>query len=234
MVSVEEFTQYTRISDILLYFTEDITFRFVTNLSKSMRSGERRFFMYEVENGGMTRDGLPTRSITRNMWFYFVIDIKSNFDGGFVIAVEDVLLLSKLIENKVLPWFSMNSGQYAFQYIKDKDILTITEFKPVLYTKSEIKYLKFEPCITKDRNEKVSAGVSININNCAVVNITLEKFMAFKYFLGTDMYTAACELINFVKTEPYGINVFRPQGLGSGRADDRIQAQYSSIEVNRR
>ena len=49
------------------------------------------------------------------------------------------------------------------------------------------------------------------------VDMDIDKFIGFYYLLkNTDMYSAACNLINYVKTMPYGNNVFRMAGLGGG------------------
>jgi hypothetical protein len=69
----------------------------------------------------------------------------------------------------------------------------------------------------------------------------LDKFMSFVYLLRSDMYSVAASLCSYAKQGPYGIEVYRPFGLGGGRVDDNfappsydddIQASYSSTKVN--
>ena len=61
--------------------------------------------------------------------------------------------------------------------------------------------------------------------------------MGLVYFLKADMYSAACAMVNYVKIEPYGVEVFRPSGLGGGHIDDNwgpIQSEYTSTNVSGR
>lgn len=233
MSNEEYFRSYDRITDVLLYFTSDITLKFVTYLSKNTKLG-RRFFQYEVEKQSGSRDGMVTRNINRNMNFFFTIDNKNDFLNNFIIRPQDAEMLLNLLNQKVLPWFYADSDQYAFQYIKD--ILSVTEYSPVMYTQSDIKHLAFQPTVMTDRNELYVYGVKITVNGVYSFDCELEKFMGFIYFLKCDMYSAACSMVSYVKTEPYGIEVFRPTGLGGGQIEDRwgeddIKTQYSSTEI---
>lgn len=233
MTNIEQFTSYDRITDVLMYFTTDITLKFVTVLAKYSQSYGRRFFQYEVEKNSQVSGGGKTKNINRNMNFFYVIDNKNDFTNNFVIRPNDAIMILDIIDKKILPWFYADSKEYAFQYINDS--LQITEYKPVLYTQNEIHHIKFDPCVIMI-GDKYSHGIKMTINGIYSYEIELEKFMNFKYFLNCDMYNAACSLVNYVKTEPYGVEVFRPQGLGGGRIEDKWgdePIEYNTIESNR-
>lgn len=232
-----EYTQHDRIKDILMYFNDTITLTFVTQLSRTTQSGQRRFYQYEVEKASGIRGEPPTYNITRGMRFFFNIDFKNDFMSNISLMPRDVQMLTDIINSKVLPWFQANSGEYAYQIINDT--LVVTEYKPVLYTQSEIKYIGFEPSVMIDRDEKYNFAVTLNFSGKYVVQITLEKFMDFVYLIHSDMYNAACSLCNYVKIQPYGVNIFRPFGLGGGRVDDDFgmyeeekQATYTNTVVD--
>ena len=56
--------------------------------------------------------------------------------------------------------------------------------------------------------------------------LSVDKFMGFYNILSkTDMYSVACALTNYVKTPPYGVNVYTNQGLGAS-----INGTNNSIE----
>jgi hypothetical protein len=167
------------------------------------------------------------------MNFFYTIDNKNDFGNSFVIRPQDAVMLLDVINKKVLPWFYADSKEYAFQYINDT--LSIKEYTPAMYTQTDIKYLKFEPTVIMI-NEQYAYGVNITVNGTTNFDVELEKFMGFVYFLNCDMYTAACSIVNYAKTEPYGIEIFKPYGLGGGQVEDKWgednNIQYSSTEID--
>lgn len=212
MTKTEYFESYDRVTDILMYFNDNITLSFHVVLSKTNKDGSRRFFQYEVEKSS---SNITTRNIKRNMTFYYTIDIKNDFCSGLVIKTSDIYFLKKVIYDSVLPWYDSNSANYAFQIVEDR--LALTEFKPAIYTQSDIKHLQFEPIVVITYNDKYSFGIRMLLNGLYTIDIELDKFMNFIYYLDCDMYTAACALCNYAKIDPYGIEVFKPYGLGGGR-----------------
>lgn len=212
MTKADYFESYDRVTDILMYFNDNITLSFHVVLSKTNKDGSRRFFQYEVEK---TASNMTTRNIKRNMTFYYTIDIKNDFCSGLVIKTSDIYFLKKVIYESVLLWFDSNNTNYAFQIVDDK--LALTEYKPALYTQSDIKHLQFEPIVVTTYDNKYSFGIRMILNGLYTIDMELDKFMQFVYYLDCDMYVAACALCNYAKIEPYGIEVFKPYGLGGGR-----------------
>ncbi|MBR6289457.1 MAG: hypothetical protein IKR19_08980 [Acholeplasmatales bacterium] len=214
-----QFENYDRVVDTLIYFTDEITFKFTVVLAKNMsKTNTRRFFQYEVEKASKYVGGNPTRNINRSMTFFFSIDIKNEFGGGFVIKPGDAYMLLDMINRKVLPWYYGDSKKNAFQYVNK--VLVLKEYEPAIYTQSDVRYLKFEPRVLANMDGQFSYGCNININGLHELDITLETLIELVRFLSTDMYATACSIVNYAKIQPYGTNLYRPAGLGSGRADN--------------
>lgn len=209
-----EFTDYERIADTLMFFNSNITLEFVTQLARKNKFGQRQFFSLETEYNSETYNGSPVRSIRRSMSYYFVISVKDNFGGGIVIRQQDKELLTIFLEQKVIPWIIQNS---VFHLVKG-GILALKEFEPVTYAQSETKYITFEPIIMTDEEGKQSAGIRMNLNGSDVVDLNADKFMGFYSIIKhTDMYLASCAQANYTKMAPYGVNQYKPTGLGASR-----------------
>lgn len=213
-----DFTDYNRISDVLMYFTSTLTLNFTVSLSKKNQLGQRQFFQYETEYQSDYVGGGPLRSIKRNMNFYFTIDNREVFAGGMILRAQDVEMLMMLIQEKVLPWFFGGSKEYAFQIIENK--LVLKEFEPVFYTQSDNKYLKFEPIVYSFEDGTFTQGVQMSLASGDVAPMELDKFMGFIHLLRSDMYAVACNMVNYVKIPPYGVNEFKVAGLGTGKQRD--------------
>lgn len=228
-----DFTDYNRITDVLMYFSDKITLNFTVQLSSNTKTSERRFFSYETIYD--SKYGTPLRSIKRSMHYYFVIENRDVFGSGLLLRPQDVELLLMTIQSKVLPWVFGNSDQYAFQIIDNQ--LVLKEYEPVPYTQSDVKYLIFEPVVYALESGVYTPGVKIDISGNDTVTITIDQFMGFVNILKSDMYTAACALINYAKMEPYGVNVYQaPRGLGARIGGDNNQFQntgnYSGRATN--
>ena len=211
-----EFTDYNRITDVLMWFTDTITLNFTVGLStKSKINGERRFFQYETEykDGSYSNDSL--RSIKRNMNFFFTIDNKESFAAGMILRPQDVQTLIMLIDSKIMPWY-FGTEEYAFQIVDNK--LTLKEFEPVYFTQSESKWIKFEPIVYSYEDGSFTQGLQMILAQDVYIPMTLDKLLGFIHLLkNTDMYAVACAMVNYVKIQPYGVNEYKVGGLGTGR-----------------
>ena len=78
---------------------------------------------------------------------------------------------------------------------------------------------------------KYKEGIRIYLNSQdAFADLDIDRFMQFVNIIKcTDMYNAALTMINYVKIPPYGINIWRSTGLGSGGYSN----EYSSRANNR-
>jgi hypothetical protein len=207
-----DFMDYERISDVLMYLSDNIYLEFITTFSKkNTRSGNRSFFTYETEYNSEKYGGSPVWAIHRNVTYYFVINVKENFGAGFILRPQDKELLSRFMELKVIPWILNDS---VFQVVDGN--LALKEFTPVTYTQSELKYITFEPCVMTDIDNKQTAGIKFNLNGNIVFEVNADKFMGFYSIIKTtDMYAVSCAQINYAKMPPHGLNQFKPVGLGA-------------------
>lgn len=208
-----EYFDYDKISDILFYFSNRITLNFNVILSRADQQGNRRFFHYEVEYGSKYIGRDKNYSIKRNIHYYFSIEDKDNFDNGLILRPQDIQILKMLVDNKVLPWY-FDAKKRVFKIIGDR--LTLNgKYEPALYSQSNTKLLMFEPFVFEYEDSTFKEGIRITINR-EYVDIDIDKFMGlYNILFCTDMYSVACTLTNYVKTEPYGISMYKPVGLGS-------------------
>lgn len=210
-----DYTEYDRITDTLMYLNDDVSLNFSVALSRKGRSGDRIFYHYESEFGS-DKYGGKLRSIKRIMKFYFVIDCKSDFNAGFILRPEDVEILSRILNLKVLPWYFGTTNEAAFQIVTNN--LVLTNFQPETFVQATIydsKAITFEPIVMVE-NEMETRGVRMSLSTGPVINMTIDKFMGFYHILTTtDMCTLAATMCNYVKIPPYGINTYTTQGLGA-------------------
>lgn len=215
-----DFTDYTRITDVLLYLNDIISLNFTVVLSKNDKFGARKFFSFETE---YNKDGLgnPMRSIKRTMSYYFVIDNREVFANGMIFRPQDVEYLNRIIELQILPWYFGDKKNNAFQIV-DKT-LVLKEFNPVTYTQSDSKYIIFEPKVIAFENGLYTQGIKLQLGSGDIIEMELDRFMGMVNVLKSDMYAVASSMINYVKIPPYGINEYKMVGLGSGKVKDNTQ-----------
>lgn len=205
-----DFTDYARITDILLWLDDIHTFNFTVALSKKNKLGNRQFFAFETEYPD-GRDQL--RSIKRTMNFYFTIDNREIFTAGMILRPQDVEYLNRIIADQILPWF-FDPKKNVFKIINQQ--LTLKEYTPVVYTQSDSKYIVFEPCVITYDNGQYGQGINLKLAS-STVQMDLDKFMGIVNLLKSDMYSIANSMINYTKIQPYGINTLQMSGLGSGK-----------------
>lgn len=211
-----QFSDYDKISDILLYLSNTITLNFNVILSRKDRNGNRSFFHYETEFGSKYIGTDKGRAIKRNMSFFFTIDNKEDFLNNFVLRPQDIYFITTVIENKLFPMY-FEPSKRIFKVIDDRLVIK-GNFEPIFYAQSEYKYLSFTPIIYTYEDNMYKEGVRININSESdFVDLDIDKFVGFYYILkNTDMYATACSMVSYAKTPPYGLNIYSQQGLGGG------------------
>ena len=215
-----EFKDYDRITDILMYLSDKITLNFNTILSRADKAGSRNFFHYEVEYGSKYIGVDKNHSIKRNMNFFFTIDNKNYFANSIILRPQDVAILNMLLHQRLIPWFF--GKERIFSIIDNKLVITGT-YQPLTYAQNEYKFIRFEPIVLEFDGNTFKEGVRVTVNSSTeYADLTIDKFMGFYYILrNTDMYSAACNQVCYVKTPPYGINTFSMSGLGGGVVEDK-------------
>ncbi len=226
-----DYTEYDRITDTIMWLSESLTLNFTVGLSRKGKSGERIFYHYETRYGS-DKYGSPLRSIKRQMNFAFTIDCKEDFLAGMMLRPQDVELIVRLIEMRVLPWFLGDAKTNAYQVKDDKIILK--SFEPVSYVQ-ESKWLSFEPAVYVDPyNEMETRGIKMELSTGPSCILPVDKFMGFLHILATtDMYAVACSMCTYVKSAPYGVNVFTNQGLGAtpGGRNNNVDQAWSDAKA---
>lgn len=223
-----DFTEYDRITDTLMYLSDNLTLNFTVGLSRKGKSGDRIFYQYETRYGS-DKYGSPLRSVKRQMNFAFVIDCKDDFSAGIMLRPQDVELLTRIIDQKVIPWF-IDPNSSVFKIIDDEII--ISEYTPTSFIQSD-RWISFEPAVYTDpfANDMQTRGIKIELYSGYGCILSVDKFMGFYHLLAhTDMYGIACNMCNYVKAEPYGINIFSSQGLGASpnHINNAVHDAYSN------
>ena len=211
-----EYTDYDRISDILIYFDNGITLEFSVQLSKPDKFKNRRFFESEFEYGSKYSGRMNDRSIKRAMTFNFALNVKDNFMAGIMLRNQDVEILKTLLSQKVIPWFI---GENKIFKIVDSKLTIIGNIDPVFYTQSIYKYIRFDPTVISYEDGTFKEGVRMELSSPDIwTYIDIDKLFGFLNLLkNTDMYGAAIGLCNYVKMGPHGLSSINNTGLGGGR-----------------
>ena len=221
MNSSINYTDFDRISDTILFLDNIHTLDFVTRLSGKDKNGYRRF--YEFESQYQSNQYLGTdigRSIKRNMSFYYVITNKTLFTGGITLRVNDVFILHTLIQNNILPWFF---GSTRIFKEKNKRLVIIGEYKPVLYTKDNQNWINFDPIVMEYEDGGFKEGIRMTINsNDDFIDLNIDRFLELYGCLNyQNMYLQAEAQCNYAKTAPYlANNLVINGGLGYGGANN--------------
>lgn len=217
-----DYTEYDRITDTLMWLSDNVSLTFTVALSRKGKSGDRIHYHSEYQYGS-DKYGNDLRSIKRNMNFYFVIDVKTDFVAGMLLRPQDVELILRLLDMRVMPWF-LEAGMFT---IRDNKLVLGT-YEPVVYDQGNSKTLAFEPAIYVDPySELESRGIRMSLTSGDAWVMSIDQFMGFYYILKhTDMYSAACALCNYTKIPPYGINSMNSKGLGA-------VPQYRNASANR-
>lgn len=221
------FFDYDRISDTLIYFSQDIIFRFNVQLSKKDKYDHRNFFHKEYEYMSKYSDTKYAYSIKRDMTFYYSIDDNRNYMNGVMIGINDVYLLDMFIKNNILPWYIGDKSIYGNS--PDNNGLIIKgKWRPQQFALSDYKYMTFMPIVLTYDDNKTNFGIRLVINKeDNFVDIDLNKFLAFYQIISkTDMYSVASNMVNYVKTMPYNVNSII---LHNGSGNSTSKSYFGSI-----
>lgn len=222
------FVDYDRISDLLMFFDNNIVLEFVVTLSSKDKNGNRLFFHSECDYNSNKYIGIDKgHSIKRRMTFYYVVSDKRAFDRSFIIRPEDAMMLSMTIKSQILPWY-FDPKRNIFSVIEEQ--LRITgKYQDIIFAKTEYSYLRFQPCVYRFEDNTFKQGVRMYVSSeTEFVDMEIDKFLGFYYFISrTDMYSIASNLATYVKTQPYGVNIYNANGLSGGGS----KYQYNNPDI---
>jgi len=214
MVNPISFLEYGRITDILMYFDKYTTLNFTVNMVRKTKDDRITYnhaeFVYY--NEGMGQNMI---SIKRSIDCAFTI---TNKQGLFIsIRPADMYMMQIVLKDMVLPWFA--GPTRIFKVDNNNGIILKGKYTPAEIPLSEYAYIRFIPIVYTYIDESVKEGVRMYINNeDTYVDYDINKFMEFFYYImNTDMYTAAQNMIQYIKTKPYGTNI---KDVNSKSSDD--------------
>lgn len=198
------FLEYDKISDTLMFFSPNVTLKFVVQLSR-VKDNKRFSFHNEY---GYNNKGYKAYSIKRNINCFFLIDDAENFDNGIMIRPQDVTLLGMVMQNSILPWIMGDTRVYGIS--EENKLILRGKYKKVDFPVSDYKFISFLPIVIDYNDNTSKEGIRMIINSSDnVVDINVNQFLEFYYYITTvDMYGAATNLLNYVKTQPYGMNMY--------------------------
>jgi hypothetical protein len=230
-----DFTDYDKITDTLMNFDNVISLKFSVLLSKNSKTKDRNHIHSEWVYPSKYMNTNESRSITRWMNYYFILDIKGDFTGSVILRPQDVEVIKMLIDSKILPWF-FDASKRVFQ-IKENKMFLKGEVAPAIFPQNEYKYIMFTPMVLQYEDNNSKEGIRMYLNNDSTfVDIDIDKFMGFVNIIKcTDMYNAACNLINYAKMPPYGVNVSTTApGLGSSTYVENREPTFDKSTPNKR
>ena len=209
------FIEYDRVTDKLIWLSPTMSLNFVVSLASKDKQGKRRSFYFETEYPSQYTGTTTGRAIKRNINYYFTIETQ-DFGNSLVLRPRDVYFLGCSIKDSVLPWFF---GDKRIFEIKDNRLIISRKFSPLVYQPDEYRYLSLTP-VSLETESGFKEGIRLECNG-EYCDVDIDKFMDVYYTITkTDIYTAACELINFAAVEPHGENIYKPIGLGGGRSPE--------------
>ena len=200
-----KFCDYKRVTDTLLYLDPNYSLTFTTVLSFTDKNGCDSFFQSEWlgQDGGI--------SIYRQIRFYYVIQEKNTFGGGFLLHPNDVYFFCKTIEEKVFPWFF---GDTCIFQIKEDKLYKIGNYSNVQYIRSMEQFLNIYPIVYSFRDGEEKEGVRIYINSeDKYMDIDIDKLVQLYYVLKTtDMMNYAANALSYAKIGPFGKDLIKSSG----------------------
>ena len=206
------FTEYDKISDTLMFLNEYYVLRFVVGLKRknSYNKSNRSFHRETV----YIKNGERHYNILLDYKFYFLIsNIKEKDDylmNSVIIRPQDIISLSYLIDNHIMKWYMGDTRIYK---MKNERLMISGKYTNAIFPINEGSFLVFSPTViftdSNSAKKQYIEGIDITINDNSTIELSLTKFMELAYYLTkTDMVNAAMNLINYIKSPPYGENLF--------------------------
>ena len=204
------FTDYNNISDTIMWFNNQYSLKFNVGLKHKNANGDQVSFHSEPR----ASDG-SSMNIKRNYKFFFTIEDKEQFTNNVLFRPSDVEMLKLVIRNNIYPWFI--GDKVIFGHDKDGKIIIKGNYNEVKFPLNDQKYIIFYPIVLEFEDHSTKQGIRIVMNNSEnFFDISIDKFLEFAYYINnTDMVNAAMNMLTYVKTKPYGVNVYEYEKRGN-------------------
>lgn len=212
------FTDFDKITDTILYLSNDVTVSICLNLNTKSKDGKVKNFHseYKYYSDNLGKDSY---SIKRTVQPYFSINDLKDFKNSIMLKVNDIWMLKMLLDNKVMPWFIGKTRLFFFDEnnkLQIKGKYDIQEFRL-----NDYNSIAFAPIVLRFEDGTDKEGIRLFINTKErFVDITVDVFISFYYLIThTDLYNAGANMLNYVKMAPYDCGLFE-MGTGSANYDE--------------
>jgi hypothetical protein len=212
------FTDFDKITDTILYLSNDVTVSICLNLNTKSKDGKVKNFHseYKYYSDNLGKDSY---SIKRTVQPYFSINDLKDFKNSIMLKVNDIWMLKILMDNKVMPWFIGKTRLFFFDEnnkLQIKGKYDIQEFRL-----NEYNFMAFAPIVIRFEDGTDKEGIRLFINSKdRFVDMTIDIFISFYYLISnTDLYNAGANMLNYVKMSPYDCGLFE-MGTGAANYDE--------------
>ena len=220
MISPVSFLEYGRITDVLMHFDKFYTLNFTVSM---IRKKDDRIFYNHAEymyyNDKMEQNMI---SIKRVIDCGFTIVNSQDTNVFLMIRPKDIYMMRYVFDNMILPWYIGDKRIYKFD--NNNALVIRSKYTPVELPLSEFAYIKFIPIVYEYADGNYKEGVRMYINDDNnYVDYPLNTLLEFYYYItSVDMYGAAQNMIQYIKTQPYGTNL---KDFNSKQKDDDGQTK---------
>ena len=225
------FTDFDKITDTILYLSNDVTLSICINLNSKTKDGKVKNFHteYKYYSDALNKDSY---SIKRTVQPYFSINDLKDYRNSIMLKVNDVWMLKMLLDNKVMPWFVGNKRLFFFDEnnkLQIKGKYDIQEFRL-----NDYNFIAFAPIVIRFEDGMDKEGIRLFLNSKErFIDITVDLFISFYYFISnTDLYNAGANMINYVKTAPYNCGLYE-MGTGSANYEEYGDNNWNSSSNKR-
>ena len=202
------FTDFDKITDTVMYFSNDVTLSICLQLNKKNSKDNRIINFHSEYHYNSKNLGKDSYSIKRNLQAYFSINDLKDYKNSVILKANDVWLLKMLIDSSIMPWFIGNSRIFFFDNnnkLQIKGKWDYQEFKI-----NEYSFLAFAPLVVRYEDGTDKEGIRMLLNSKdRFIDMTIDTFISFYYYItNTDLYNAAANMANYVKMSPYDIGIY--------------------------
>lgn len=206
---------YDKISDDVYWLSMDTVLRMNVTLSNKNQDGTRRFFHTEYEYSSKYVDKKRVKSIKRSFKYYLSLEYLKDKECFTQIQPSDMYALQDILA-KVVRWgidkrtFGIVDGTLRIKAKQRPEILQLFG-----------KTITFEPIVIRF-SESISPGIRITFYNEIFSDVTIDKFMGFKYIIDKiDMYNAALSIVNYIESPPSDSGLLRVINEGASTTSER-------------
>lgn len=197
------FEDYDKITDTILWFSQDIFLRFTVSLASKAQDGTRRSHHQEFAYESKYDNVAVSRSIRRDINCYLSVEVKNDFFNSAMIRYQNMIMMKLKMDN-VVQWFT------TLFTMEDNKLVIVGNYKNEQVHLDYGKVLEFEPIVLQFDDGTFCEGVRMYVNSRdTYVDMPIDKFMAFYYIIDKfDMYQNAIILLNYIQRPEYGYNTF--------------------------